>query len=108
MTRCGRSRRSRSTWRPPSSAFCANTGRALRSAMTCRQRWRSFAVVKAERADLAHNLSAFHVEVLRRVLRAGGDAPALAEPAFEVAYEARQQVKLYPDVPAALDRMAAR
>jgi putative hydrolase of the HAD superfamily len=67
-----------------------------------------FATVKAERADLAHDLGATRVEAMRRMLLAAGDDPALAEPAFELAYEVRQQVRLYPDVPAALDRIAAR
>ena len=68
----------------------------------------TFTTVKAERADLAHDLGACRVEAMRRMLVAADDDPVLAEPAFELAYEVRQQVELYPDVPAALDRIAAR
>jgi len=64
--------------------------------------------VKEERADLAHDLGALRVEGMRRMLAAAGDDPGLAEGSFERAYEARQQVELYPDVPDALERIAAR
>jgi putative hydrolase of the HAD superfamily len=45
---------------------------------------------------------------LRRALLAAGDDPALAVPAFEVFFEARQQVQLFDDVLPALARLAAR
>jgi HAD superfamily hydrolase (TIGR01509 family) len=64
--------------------------------------------VRRERDDLAHDLSAIRRESLRRMLAASGDDPALAEPAFAVVHEARQRVDLYPEVAAALDRLAAR
>lgn len=66
------------------------------------------AAVRADRDDLAHDLGAMRREVMRRLLRAAGEDPALAEPAFEVVWAARQRVELYPDAAAALDRMAAR
>jgi FMN hydrolase / 5-amino-6-(5-phospho-D-ribitylamino)uracil phosphatase len=68
----------------------------------------ALADVRQDREDLAHDLSAVRREALRRMLEAAGDDPALVEPAFNVAWEARQRVELYPDVPAALDRLAAR
>jgi putative hydrolase of the HAD superfamily len=68
--------------------------------------WR--AAVLRERPDWAHDLSAQRRETIRRALAAAGDDPALAEPAFEVFYAARQQVDLYDDVLPALQRLAAR
>jgi FMN hydrolase / 5-amino-6-(5-phospho-D-ribitylamino)uracil phosphatase len=64
--------------------------------------------VRRERTDLAHDLGATRREALRRMLATAGDDPALVEPAFAVAFEARQRVELYPDVVPALDRLAAR
>lgn len=58
--------------------------------------------------DWAHDLSALRRETIRRALLAGGDDPALAEPAFEVFFAARQQVTLYDDALPALQRLAAR
>ena len=66
------------------------------------------AAVRAERDDLAHDLGGMRRAVLRRLLEAAGEDPALAEPAFEVVFAARQRVTLYPDAADALDRMAAR
>ena len=65
------------------------------------------AVVLA-RPDWAFDLSALRRETIRRALAAAGDDPALAEPAFEVFFAARQQVDLYDDVLPALARLAAR
>jgi putative hydrolase of the HAD superfamily len=61
--------------------------------------------VRKERPDLAHDLAETRREALRRMLRAGGDDPALAEPAFEVLNDARQQVDLYPDAREGLERL---
>jgi len=57
---------------------------------------------------LAHDMSALRLESLRRALAAGGDDPALATAAFEAFFEARHAVQLYPEVAAALERLAAR
>ncbi|ACB34829.1 HAD-superfamily hydrolase, subfamily IA, variant 3 [Leptothrix cholodnii SP-6] len=57
---------------------------------------------------LAHDLSQLRLIALRESLRASGDDPALAEPAFEVFFAQRQQVEFYADVIPALDRLAAR
>ncbi len=67
----------------------------------------ALADVQAERGDLHHDLGAMRRLVIARILEADGEDPALAEPAFAVAYAARQQVQLYPEAAAALDRMAA-
>lgn len=64
--------------------------------------------VARERPDWAHDLSALRRETVRRALLAAGDDPSLAEPAFEVFFEARQRVALYDDVLPALARLAAR
>lgn len=64
--------------------------------------------VEAERPDLLHDLSALRLESLRLALRHAGDNPALAEPAFEAFFAARQQVDFYPDAMPALARLAAR
>ena len=64
--------------------------------------------VVADRPDWAHDLSALRRETIRRALLAGGDDPALAGPAFDVFFDARQQVDLFDDVLPALARLAAR
>ena len=62
----------------------------------------------SERADLLHDLSALRRETIRSALRHGGDDLALAEPAFEVFFAARQQVVLYDDALPALQWLSAR
>jgi HAD superfamily hydrolase (TIGR01549 family) len=57
---------------------------------------------------LAHDLSALRREAIRRMLAAAGEDEALAAPAFEVFFAARQQVEFYPDALPALERLAAR
>lgn len=64
--------------------------------------------VVADRPDWAHDLSALRRETIRRALQAAGDDPALAGPAFDVFFDARQQVELFDDVLPALARLAAR
>jgi putative hydrolase of the HAD superfamily len=64
--------------------------------------------VRRERPELVHDVGSARREVLRRMLGAAGDDPALADEALLVVFEARQQVDLYPDVAPALDRLAAR
>lgn len=66
------------------------------------------AAVLAERPDQAHDLTWQRRETVRRALRAAGDDPALADPAFEVFFTARQAVALYEDALPALERLAAR
>ncbi|MEY8875679.1 MAG: HAD family hydrolase [Leptothrix sp. (in: b-proteobacteria)] len=71
--------------------------------------------MRALRADVgrrhpqwAHDLSQLRRLALLEALAASGDDVALAEPAFEVFFNARQAVALYADVAPALDRLAAR
>jgi putative hydrolase of the HAD superfamily len=64
--------------------------------------------VARELPALAHDFTAIRRESLRRALAAAGDDPALAEPAFDVFFEARHQLQLYPEGAAALQRLAAR
>ena len=65
------------------------------------------AAVRKERPDLAHDLAETRREALRRMFAAAGEDPALAEPAFGVLNDARQQVELYPDTHEALTRLRA-
>ena len=66
------------------------------------------AQVEHERPDLRHDLGGLRRETLRRAFLAAGDDPALAEPAFEVFYLARQRVQLYDDAHVALEFLSAR
>lgn len=65
------------------------------------------ALLKA-RPELATDLSTLRRESIRQALRASGDDPALAEPAFDVFFAERQRVELYEDALPALQRLAAR
>ena len=64
--------------------------------------------VLAERPDQAHDLGLLRREAIRQLLRWAGDEPALAEPAFEVFFAARQQVTLFDDALPALAALSAR
>ena len=64
--------------------------------------------VHAEWADQRHDLSLMRREHIRRLLRMTGEDEALAEPAFEVFFDARQQVTLFDEVPTALRWLASR
>jgi putative hydrolase of the HAD superfamily len=64
--------------------------------------------ITAQRPDLAHDLSALRRESIRLALTRAGDAPELAEPAFEVFFAVRQQVDFYDDALAALAFLARR
>ncbi|MCX7815441.1 MAG: HAD-IA family hydrolase [Tepidimonas ignava] len=64
--------------------------------------------VQRDHPDRHHDLTFLRREAIRVALRQAGDAPALAEPAFEVFFAERQRVELYPDVRPALQRLAAR
>ncbi|MBU1361579.1 MAG: HAD-IA family hydrolase [Gammaproteobacteria bacterium] len=61
-----------------------------------------------ERIDLAHDMSALRRESIRAALRRAGEDPALAEPAFEVFFAARQRVTLYDDALPALEWLSER
>jgi 2-haloalkanoic acid dehalogenase type II len=78
------------------------------AASTPEQRKVLRAQVLAEHPARAHDVSFVRLETLRRAFRAAGDAPVLAETAFEVFLEARQQVQCYDDVVPVLARWAER
>ncbi len=64
--------------------------------------------VAAERLDLAHDFTTQRQLTLRHVFEAGGVADAPVEALWEVYFAARNQVELFPDSAAALERLAAR
>jgi putative hydrolase of the HAD superfamily len=66
------------------------------------------AEVNREHAALAHDLTHLRREMIALALRRAGDDVALAEPAFEVFFAARQCVECYADALPALERLAAR
>ena len=66
------------------------------------------AEVNRDHAALAHDLSHLRREMITLALRRAGDDAALAEPAFEVFFAARQCVECYADALPALERLAAR
>jgi len=66
------------------------------------------AALLAAHPGQAHDLTWQRRETVRRALHAAGDDPALADPAFEVFFAARQEVVLYADALPALERLAAR
>lgn len=61
-----------------------------------------------ERSDIAHDMSALRRESIRAALVRAGEDPALAEPAFEVFFAARQKVRLYDDALPALRWLSER
>ena len=64
--------------------------------------------VNQRHADKAHDLSFLRRESIRESLIRAGDAPHLADEAFEVFFTERQNVTLYDGVEQALERLAAR
>jgi FMN hydrolase / 5-amino-6-(5-phospho-D-ribitylamino)uracil phosphatase len=58
--------------------------------------------------EWGHDLSRMRRESLREGLSLAGDDPGLAESGFDVFFEARQQVELYPDARDGLERLARR
>ncbi len=57
---------------------------------------------------ISHQLSAVRRELIRLALARSGEDTALAEPAFEVFFEVRQDVRFFDDALPALDALAAR
>jgi putative hydrolase of the HAD superfamily len=66
------------------------------------------AQVGAEQPARGHDLSWLRRASIARALESAGDDPALAQSAFEVFFDHRQRVTLYPEVPAALAALAGR
>ncbi len=58
--------------------------------------------------EIAHNMSAIRLELIRRGLLQSNEDPTLATGGFEVFFDHRMQVDLYADVLPALDFLAAR
>lgn len=58
--------------------------------------------------EIAHDFTAVRRKSLRLALMAAGDDEALADAAFEVFYEARHELELYPEVADAIERLARR
>lgn len=66
------------------------------------------AITEVEWAHLAHDLNAMRRESIRLALQRAGEAPSLAEPAFDVFFEARMEVDLFEDSRPALVWLAQR
>ncbi len=64
--------------------------------------------VGRERTDLHHDMSAMRRESIRLALSRAGDDPALAEPAFDEFFAARQRVELFDDALPALQFLSQR
>ncbi len=64
--------------------------------------------VGAEHPERAHDLGWLRRHSIERALAGCGEDPALAAPAFDLFFEHRQRVELYPEVPAALAWLSAR
>ncbi len=64
--------------------------------------------VAANRPELKHDLSAVRRESIRLAMYRARENPLLADKAFEVFFEARQQVQLFEDAQDALEFLAAR
>ena len=64
--------------------------------------------VVADQPEIIHHLGDLRREALRRLLAESGEDTALAEPAYQVFYDARQQVDLYPDALATLQALSER
>ncbi|MGD8497918.1 MAG: HAD family hydrolase [Chromatiales bacterium] len=60
-----------------------------------------------EYPDLHHDLTRLRKQWLGHVAEAAGYEPALAEPAFEVFWEARNQVEVFPEALDALDALGS-
>lgn len=65
------------------------------------------AVLRAQ-PDIAHNLGLVRREAIRHLLREAREDEALAQPAYDAFFAARQRVDLYPDALATLERLSAR
>ena len=65
------------------------------------------ALIAAQPA-IAHDLGALRREAIRQLLIEAGDDARLAEPAYDVFYDARQRVDLFPDARTTLQALSAR
>ncbi len=84
---------------------------APKTALLCEQTGVKQAIraeINQRHADKAHDFSFLRREAIRESLVRAGDAPHLADLAFEVFFAERQNVTLYEGVKPALERLAAR
>jgi FMN hydrolase / 5-amino-6-(5-phospho-D-ribitylamino)uracil phosphatase len=64
--------------------------------------------VSQSRPELKYNLSAVRREAIRLALYRSGEDPLLAEPAFDVFFDARNRVTLFDDALSGLEFLSAR
>ncbi len=84
-------------WAPATAAaFDAQGMRTLRSE------------IEREQPALVHDLTAMRRLTLQRAIMLAGEPARLADQAFEVFFEARQQVEFFPEVLPSLERLARR
>ena len=83
---------------PATAVLCYQAGGLDRIRQQLQQEWH----------DRLHDLSALRRETIRRALVESGENADLAVPAFELFFEARQQVDLYEDALEALSFLASR
>jgi putative hydrolase of the HAD superfamily len=83
---------------PATAVLCTQHGALPRIRQQLQREWH----------DRLHDLSALRRESIRRALLEAGDDPALAEPAFDLFFAARQQVDLYDDALESLAFLAER
>jgi putative hydrolase of the HAD superfamily len=83
---------------PATAVLCGEQGALLRIRQQLQREW----------PDRLHDLSALRRESIRRALLEAGEDPTLAEPAFDLYFDARQQVDLYEDALEGLAYLAAR
>lgn len=90
------------SWLAAHAPRTAALAREKGSAMRARQH------VLARMPERAHDLAVIRREAIRQLLHWAGDDSALAEPAFDVFFAARQQVTLFDDALPALTALSAR
>lgn len=90
------------------SAWLLARAPATAASLTPETRTELRQAVMADYPERVHDMGFLRLELLRRALAGAGDDPSLATPAFEVFFEARQQVQLYDDVIPVLERWSTR
>jgi 2-haloalkanoic acid dehalogenase type II len=83
---------------PATAVLCYQQGALARIRQQLQREWH----------DRLHDLSALRRECIRRALLEAGENPDLAAPAFDLFFEARQQVDLYEDALEALSFLSSR
>jgi len=83
---------------PAAAALAQQSGVRQRIRRAVEQQW----------PERSHDLSFLRLQSLRQLLQEAGEALEHAEPAFEVFFDARHQVRLYEDTLTALTFLSAR